>query len=325
MSTKLVTVFGGSGFVGRHVVRELAKRGYRVRAAVRRPHLANFLRPMGDVGQVQVVQANIRYRPSIANALKDADAVVNATGILTQSGSQSFTAMHAQGPKSIAELAAKEGINAFVHLSAIGADADSDALYAQSKAAGEQLVAAALPSATILRPSLVFGPKDEFFNRFALLARFSLALPSIGGGKTKFQPIYVDDVADAVCAAIDTETARGRTYELGGPSVYSFNELMQLMFEIIERKRILLPVPFPVANMIGWAGQIAGRVLPGGPPLTEDQVKLLKRDNVVGESGEENIGVIQDLGVTPETLQAVLPTYLERFRKYGQFEPRRVA
>ncbi|MEL7028415.1 MAG: complex I NDUFA9 subunit family protein [Pseudomonadota bacterium] len=332
MRDQLLTIFGGSGFIGRHVVREAAKRGYRVRAAVRKPHLAHFLRPLGDVGQIQIVQANLRHRASIAEAVKGADAVVNLVGILHQAGrphfmpvnGEAFFAVHAQGARNIAELAAAAGASRFVHVSAIGADPASPSLYARSKAEGERLVREAFPDAVVLRPSIVFGPKDEFFNRFASMARLSPALPLIGFGKTKFQPVYVDDVADATCAALDQPETAGRTYELGGPSVYSFRELMELMLSVIERRRWLAPVPFPVAGLIGLAGQTLGRLAPGGPPLTEDQVALLKRDNVVGADGEENTGRIEDLGVRPQTVEAILPTYLERFRRYGQFEPNRV-
>jgi len=324
MASKLAVVFGGSGFLGRNVVRELAARGWRVRVAVRRPHHANFLRPMGAVGQIQLFQGNVRYRPSIAEALKDADAVVNLVGILSKAGAQNFDAVQAQGARNIAELAAKEGITNVVHVSAIGADADSDSDYARTKAEGEAAMREALPSATILRPSIIFGAKDEFFNRFAEMTRFSPALPLIGGGKTKFQPIYVDDVADAVCAALESDATDGRTYELGGPDVKTFKELMELMLKIIGRKRAQVPVPFPIAGMMGAAGDTASILPFVSAPITADQVKLLKRDNVVGESGEANIGTIQDLGLEPETLLSILPTYLVRYRKYGQFSPETV-
>ncbi|MEM8987741.1 MAG: complex I NDUFA9 subunit family protein [Pseudomonadota bacterium] len=325
MTTNLITVFGGSGFVGRNVVRELAKHGYRVRVAVRRPHLAHFLKPLGDVGQIQLQQTNARHRPSVDKAVEGASAVVNLVGILTQSGAQSFFAVHANGARLVAEAAAAADVGTFVQVSAIGADAASPSLYARSKAAGETAVRKAFPEAAVLRPSIVFGPEDDFFNRFAAMARFSPALPAIGGGKTRFQPVYVDDVADAVCAAIERPDAKGRTYELGGPKVYTFIELMKIMLEIIERKRFLAPVPFPIAKLIGIAGQIAGRLPFVDPILTEDQVKLLKRDNVVGQSGEDNIGTLADLGVAPQALEAILPTYLERYRKYGQFEPSRAS
>ena len=323
MAGKLVTVFGGSGFIGRHVVRELAKRGWRVRVGVRRPHLANFLRPMGAVGQIQLVQANLRYRPSIAEALEGADAVVNLVGLLQEEGAQKFATVQAQGAAAIADLAAKAGVENFVHVSAIGADPHSESAYARTKGEAEKAVRASVPAAAILRPSIVFGPQDDFFNRFAQMAQYAPALPAIGMGKTRFQPVYVDDVADAVCAALETPEAAGRTYELGGPNTYSFNELMELMLAIIERRRFVAPVPFFVADMLGLAGEISGALPFVKPFLTRDQVKLLKRDNIVGISGEEEIGTLADLGVAPDTLEAVLPTYLERFRRYGQFEPER--
>ena len=319
MRGELVTVFGGSGFVGRHVVRELAKRGARVRVAVRRPHLAHFLRPLGVPGQIELRQANLRYRPSVADALEGATAAVNLVGLLAEVGPQKFSTLHVQGASSIAEFAAKRGIDRVVHVSAIGADPKAESRYARTKAEGEAAVRKLVPSATVLRPSIVFGPQDEFFNRFANMARYSPVLPSIGFGRTKFQPVYVDDVADAVCAALARPEAAGRTYELGGPEVYDFNALMKLMLKVIDRKRLLLPIPFFAAELMGLAGDIVGALPLIDPPLTRDQVLLLKHDNVVGASGEEGLGTLADLGVRAETLEAILPTYLERFRKYGQF------
>lgn len=324
MAGGLAVVFGGSGFIGRNVVRELARRGWRIRVAVRRPHLAHFLRPMGHVGQIQLFQANIRHRSSIARALEGADAALNLTGVLTQQGRQTFHAVHAAGPGALAALAAEAGLKTFVHVSAIGADENSDSLYARSKAAGEKAVRAALPSATILRPSIVFGPEDEFFNRFAEMATTTpfTPLPLIGGGKTRFQPVYVDDVADAACEALVRPEAAGRIYELGGPRVYTFRELMELMLEEIGRKRPLVPIPFALAPMVGLAGEAVGLLPFFKAPITRDQIKLLKKDNVIGASGEQGIGVIQDLGIRPDTLEAILPTYMVRFRKYGQFAER---
>ena len=319
MVGKLAVVFGGSGFIGRNTVRELAKRGWRVRVAVRRPHLAQHLKPMGVVGQIQLAQVNIRYRPSIAEALRGADAVVNLVGILSQNGPQKFDAVQTAGAGAIAELAATAGVKTFVQISAIGADAESDSLYARSKGEGEKTVRAAIPSATILRPSIVFGPEDKFFNKFAAMASFSPALPLIGGGHTRFQPVYVDDVADAICEALMRPEAAGRTYELGGPRVYTFRELMELMLHETGRSRLLAPVPFALASLMGLAGEIVGALPFFDPPITRDQIKLLKRDNVVGASGEEGAGVIGDLGVAPASVEAILPTYMVRFRKYGQF------
>lgn len=318
---KLAVVFGGSGFIGRNVVRELAKRGWRVRVAVRRPHLAQFLRPMGVVGQIQLAQANVRYRPSIAEAVKGADAVVNLVGILYQRGAQRFDRVQAAGAGAIAECAAEAGVPRLVHVSAIGADPEAKSLYARSKGRGEAAVRAAFPQATVLRPSIVFGPEDEFFNRFAAMAAMSplVALPLFGGGATRFQLVYVDDVADAICEALVRPDAAGRTYELGGPKIYTFKELMQLMLKTIGRKRLLLPVPFAFAPLIGLAGEMVGILPFFAPPITRDQIRLLKKDNVVGASGEEGVGVIADLGVSPATVEAILPSYMTPYRKYGQF------
>ncbi|WP_306251788.1 complex I NDUFA9 subunit family protein [Parvularcula sp. IMCC14364] len=324
MTGKLAVVFGGSGFVGRNVVRELASRGWRVRAAVRRPHLAQFLRPMGAVGQVQLFQANVRHAGSVAEALQGADAVINLVGILAEEGDQSFSAVQADGARAIASLAASEGVAQAVHVSAIGALADSESVYARTKAEGEAATRAHMPQATILRPSIVFGPRDDFFNRFADMARLSPALPLIGGGKTRFQPVYVDDVADSVCAAFENPSASGKTYELGGPGVYSFRELMEYMLKVIGRRRLLVPLPFPVAAAMGTIGQNLGKLPFVSAPLTADQVELLKSDNIVGISGEDTIGTIEDLGITPQTLESILPGYLVRFRKYGQFSPETV-
>lgn len=319
MTGQLATVFGGSGFVGRNVVRELAKRGWRVRVAVRRPHHAQFLRPMGAVGQIQLVQANVRDAASARSAADGADAVVNCVGILFETGRQRFASVQADGAARLAEAAADAGAASLIHVSAIGANADSDSAYARTKGLAEANVRRAFLSATILRPSIVFGPEDQFFNRFADMARFSPALPLIGGGETRFQPVYVDDVADAVCAAIERAEAKGRTFELGGPRVYTFKELLRLMLKETRQKRFFAPVPFAVAPLVGLAGEVAG-VLPFlDPPITRDQIKLLKSDNVVGASGEADVGSIRDLGVEPTALEAIVPSYLARYRKYGQF------
>lgn len=323
MTGELAVVFGGSGFVGRNVVRELARRGWRVRAAVRRPHHAQFLRTMGAVGQIQLIQANVRHPASVKEAIKDAHAAVNLVGVLHQEGAQSFDAVQAGGAATIASLAAEAGVKRFVQVSAIGADAASESLYARSKAEGERAVRAAFPSATIMRPSIVFGPEDEFFNRFASMFSITpslLPIPIlIGGGVAKFQPIYVDDVADAICEALTRPGAAGATYELGGPRIYSFKELLALTLEEAGQKRILAPVPFTLAPILGFIGESLG-VLPFMmPPITRDQIKLMKRDNVVGASGEAGLLKIADLGIQPKTVESILPTYLARFRKYGQF------
>lgn len=324
MVGKLAVVFGGSGFVGRNVVRELAKRGWRVRVAVRRPHHALFLRPMGAVGQIQLVQANIRHRPSVEQALNGADAVINLVSVLHQTGAQNFKALNARGAATIAELAAKSGARALVHVSALGAALDSDSLSARSKAEGEAAVRAAFPTATILRPSIIFGPEDDFFNRFAAMAAMApfVALPAFGGGATRFQPVYVDDVADAILAAIERPDAAGRLYELGGPRVYSFRELMEMILAIIARPRLILPIPFALGPAIGMFGEALGLAPFLDPPITRDQIRQLRKDNVVGESGRANVGRIEDLGVQPRALDAILPTYLYRYRKYGQFAER---
>ncbi|NOX94552.1 MAG: complex I NDUFA9 subunit family protein [Alphaproteobacteria bacterium] len=319
MASKLAVVFGGSGFLGRNVVRELAKRGWRVRVAIRRPHLAQFLRPMGAVGQIQLKQANIRYRASVAEAIEGADAVINLVGLMHQTGAQRFDTVQAGGSATIAKLAHEAGIETLVHVSAIGADEKSDSLYARTKGEGERAVREAVPTATILRPSVIFGLEDNFFNKFAGMANFSPALPLIGGGKTKFQPIYVDDVADAVCEALIRPEAVGRTYELGGPRVYTFRELMELILSETGRKRILAPVPFLIATMMGLVGEVINWVPIFNPPITRDQVKLLKHDNVVSEAAE---GVIGDFGIHPRTVESIIPSYMVRYRKYGQFAER---
>ena len=317
MTGKLAVVFGGSGFVGRNVVRELARRGWRVRVAVRRPHLAQFLRPMGAVGQIQLKQCNVRYRPSVEDALIGADAVINLVGLLFQNGRQEFNSVQAMGSATIAKLAADAGVKSFVQLSAIGADSASESLYARSKGEGERAVCDAIPIATILRPSIVFGAEDSFFNKFATMASFSPMLPLVGGGQSKFQPVYVDDLADAICAALERPEAAGKTYEIGGPRSYSFRELMELMLSETGQRRVLVPIPFLVASWIGFVAQIIGRLPFMEPLLTQDQVKLLKHDNVVDMSGA--VGTIADLGVEPHTVESVLPSYMVRYRRYGQF------
>lgn len=319
---KIAVVFGASGFVGRHVVRELAAQGWRVRAAVRRPNVAQFLKPLGTVGQIDLVQANIRYRPSIAEALAGADAVVNLVGLLAEEGTQKFDAIQATGARNIAEMAADAGIENVVHVSAIGANAESDSDYARTKAAGEAAFKEFCPKVVMLRPSIIFGPQDDFFNRFAAMSRTAPALPLIGGGKTKFQPIYVDDVAACVVKALCTPALHGRTYELGGPEVKSFKELLQMMLRIIGRNRILAPLPFFVAGTMGSVFDTVAKLPFVKAPITADQVKLLKVDNIVGISGEANIGTIADFDIVPETLETILPTYLVRFRSKGQFSPR---
>ena len=309
----LVTVFGGSGFLGRHVVRALAGEGYRIRVAVRRPDLAGHLQPLGGVGQIHAVQANVRYPGSVEAAARDAAIVINLVGILFERGRQGFAAVHAQGAGAVARAAAGIGAR-MIHVSAIGADPQAPALYAQSKAAGEQAVLAAAPAATILRPSVVFGPEDDFFNRFAAIARLSPFLPLIGGGETKFQPVFVGDVAAAVAKAAAGEAKGGTIYELGGPDVRTFRELMEFVLVTIERRRLLVPLPFALAELQAWFLQF----LPT-PLLTPDQVKLLQRDNVVSEGAKRDGRTLAGLGLEARSMAAIVPTYLWRFRKSGQF------
>lgn len=314
---EMITVFGGSGFIGRYAIRALAKAGYRVRVATRLPHAAIELKPIGAVGQIQLVQANVRNKASIARAVEGASAVINLTGILAPSGRQTFRSVQAQGAANIAEAARDAGIIRFVQVSAIGADADSASVYAQTKAAGEKAVLEAVPTATVLRPSIVFGAEDSFFNRFAQMARYTPALPLIGGGKTLFQPVWAADVGAAVLAALESPAAQGKIYELGGPATYSFKELMAFMLATIQRARLLVPVPWLAAYGIGFAGEIAG-ALPFVPTvLTRDQVTLLKSDNVVS-AGMPGLG---DLGISAASLESIVPTYLYRFRQGGQFAP----
>ena len=310
----LVTVFGGSGFLGRHIVHALARRGYRVRVAVRRPNDAQFLRPMGVVGQVEPVQANIRDDVSVRDVVEGADAVVNLVGILYETGRQTFEAVQAEGAGRIARAARDAGIDRFVHVSAIGADAESPSSYARSKAAGEAAVRETLPRAAIVRPSIVFGPEDDFFNRFAAMARLSPALPLVGGGTTRFQPVYVKDVAEGVARILE-RGLYGATYEFGGPEVKSFRELLEDMLRVTGRSRVLAPLPVPIARLVSYAAQF----IPN-PPLTPDQVRLLGADNVVSEAARPAGSTLEGLGIAPTALGIVLPTYLYRFRKSGQFE-----
>jgi len=309
----LVTVFGGSGFLGRHVVRALAQRDYRLRVGVRRPELAGHLQPLGKVGQINPVQANIRYPASIEAAMRGAHVVVNLVGILSEGGAQRFNRVHAHGAHAIAEAAAKIGAR-MVHVSAIGADVNSTSRYAVSKAFGEQAVLDAVPGATIIRPSIVFGPEDHFANRFAALARLLPVLPLIGAD-TKLQPVYVGDVATAIADAVDGKTKPGAAYELGGPEVVTMREAIQLILRIAERNPALMPLPFGLAKLKAAFLQFA----PGDLKLTPDQVELLKSDNVVSEAAKSAGLTLEGLGITPESMAAVLPSYLWRFRKTGQF------
>lgn len=313
-SETLVTVFGGSGFLGRNVVRALCRRDYRVRAAVRRPELAGYLQPSGKVGQVHVVQANLRYPASVEAALRDSHVVINLVGILAEGGAQSFDAVQAKGAETVAKAAAAIGAR-MVHVSAIGADAESPSAYARAKAAGEQAVMAAVPSATIFRPSVVFGPEDQFTNRFAALARMSPVMPLIGG-ETKMQPVYVGDVATAIADAVDGKAKAGATYELGGPEVQTMREIIEAILEIADRKPMLVPLPFGLARFKAAFLQFA----PGMLKLTPDQVTLLQRDNVVSEAAKAAGLTLEGLGIAADSLEAIAPQYLWRFRPQGQFQ-----
>jgi len=316
-SDTLVTVYGGSGFIGRHVVRALARRDYRIRVAVRRPELANYLQPLGRVGQIHMVQTNIRNGASVEAAARDAHVLVNLVGVLMERGRQRFGAVHALGAEQVA-LAARNRGASLVHVSAIGADENSTSRYARSKAAGERAVHAALPQAIIMRPSIVFGPEDDFFNRFAALARIAPVLPLVGGGQTKFQPVFVGDVAEAVAQAVDGNAREGAVYELAGPEARTFKELMQFTLATIERKRLLLPLPFFAARLKAIALQFA----PPPLTLTADQVELLRSDNVASDEAKADSRTLAGLGIDPEPIEAIVPAYLWRFRRTGQFRGR---
>jgi uncharacterized protein YbjT (DUF2867 family) len=311
----LVTVFGGSGFLGRSVVRALAKREYRIRVAVRRPELAGYLQPLGRVGQIHAVQANLRYPSSVEAAMRDSHVAINLVGILAESGAQTFEAVQASGAEAVAKAAAAEGAQ-MVHVSAVGADENSPSRYAQAKAAGEKAVFSAIPSAIIMRPSIVFGPEDQFTNRFAALARISPALPLIGGGLTKLQPVYVGDIATAVADAVDGKAKPGAIYELGGPEVLTMREIMEIILSITERKRMLVSLPFGLAKLQSMLLQFA----PGAVKLTPDQVELLRADNVVSDAAKAAGLTLEGLGITPDSLEAIAPQYLWRFRAAGQFQ-----
>ncbi len=310
----LVTVFGGSGFLGRNVVRALCKRDYRIRVAVRRPELAVHLQPAGKVGQIHSVQANLRYPASVEAAMRDSHVAINLVGILTESGAQTFDAVQGKGAETVAKAASAAGAR-MVHVSAIGADENSPSRYARAKAAGEQAVLAALPSATILRPSILFGPEDEFTNRFAALARLSPMLPLIGGGETGLQPAYVGDVATAVAEAVDGKTKRGAIYELGGPEVLTMREIMKIILDITDRDRMLVSLPFGLAKLQSLLLQFA----PGPFKLTPDQVELLRSDNVVSDAAKAQGLTLEGLGIAPDSIEAIAPQYLWRFRPAGQF------
>jgi uncharacterized protein YbjT (DUF2867 family) len=312
----LITIFGGSGFLGRHVVRALARQEYRIRVAVRRPDLAGHLQPLGRVGQIHAVQANVRNRVSVAAAVRGSDVVINLVGILFESGRQRFETVQGFGAESVALAAAAENA-LMIHVSAIGADEHSRSAYACSKAEGERLVLAATPEATIFRPSVVFGPNDDFFNRFAALARMAPALPLVGGGTTRFQSVYAGDVAEAIAKAVAGQAGTGKVYELGGPEVMTFKEILRYVLTTIGRRRLLVPIPFWVAKLEAFFFEFMPK-----PLLTRDQVELLRTDNVVSEAARAEGRTLEGLGIVPRPAEAIVPSYLWRFRKTGQFHDR---
>jgi uncharacterized protein YbjT (DUF2867 family) len=324
---RLVTVFGGSGFIGRHVVRALARDGWRVRIACRRPDLAFFLQPLGRPGQVMPVQANLRYPESIAAALQGADAVVNLVGILAETGSQKFSTVQAKGARAVAEAAKAAGITCYVHISAIGADPNSTSAYGRSKAAGEDAVREAVPTGVILRPSIVFGPEDDFFNRFATMARFFPIVPVVGGD-TKFQPVYVGDIAQAVALALAGEAKPGATYELGGPEVKSFAQLIEYVLSVTERERRVVKLSFGMGKLMASVTQFLSKLTLGLFPrlltMTGDQVELLRHDNVVSDAAKMEGRTLEGLGIAPRAVEAIVPSYLYRYRKTGQYQAQRI-
>ncbi len=309
MEAKQITVFGGSGFLGRHAIRSLAKAGWRIKVANRHPNRGFFLRPLGQVGQIGFIKCDITEPEQVEAALQGSQAAINLPGLLVPRG-QSFESVHATGAGNVAEAAGRLGIRQLIHISAIGADSESESHYAQTKAEGEARVRAAFPAAVILRPSIVFGPEDQFFNKFAALARMVPALPLIGGGHTRFQPVFVGDVAAAIVAALDDPRAQGKTYELGGPTIYSFKELMQIVLRETGRTRAFIPLPFALASLKAFFLQFAPN-----PLLTPDQVKLLRHDNVVAPTAL----TLADLGIAPTTVEAEVPAYLWRFRAKGEY------
>jgi NADH dehydrogenase len=324
---RLVTLFGGSGFIGRHVVRALARDGWRIRVASRRPDLANFLQPLGQVGQINAVQANLRYPDSVGHAMREAEAVVNLVGILSETGEQTFDSVQASGAQAVAEAARAEGARVFAQLSAIGADAGGASAYARSKASGEAFVQQAFPGAVILRPSVVFGPEDHFFNRFAAMARYLPALPLIGGGETKLQPVFVGDVAKAVALAVEGKAKAGAIYELGGPEIASMRRIIEFVLKITQRKRPLARLSFEQATRIGGVSELMMKysfgLFPETFAITKDQVELLKTDNIVSASAIAEGRTLKGLDIAPESFETFVPSYLTRYRATGLFAGRR--
>ena len=311
MRNQIVTVFGASGLIGRHTVQALARAGYRIRACVRYPNLAEYLPPMGTVGQIQLLKCNVLDEEAVARAVQGSTAVINLVGILYPAGGQNYEDIHVEAPQTIARAAKAGGVETLVHVTTMGIGPDSESNYSRSKAEGEIALRGIFPDATLIKPSIVFGPEDNFFNKFAWLARISPILPLIGGGHTKFQPVFVGDVADAITKCVTDPATRGKTYELGGPAIYSFKEMLQAILHATGRGNLLFPVPFWLASIKAFFLQF----LPG-KLLTPDQVTFLKTDNVVSPGAL----TLKDLGIHPESLEAILPTYLWRFRPKGQFE-----
>lgn len=309
MTDKLVTVFGASGFVGRYLVKRLAQEGVRIRAAVRRPDSAHFLKPMGRIGQIMPVQANLRDESSVRAAIEGADSVINLVGILNQTRKQKFDVLHEEGPERIARLSQELGVSRLIHLSSLGVSAGAPSNYLRSKFAGEEGVREAFPDATIIRSSVMFGQEDEFFNLFALILRLTPVFPLLNGGQAKLQPIYVGDVADAIMASLDDGATKGRMLEIGGPQVVTLQEILEFVARTTERNRLFVPQPYPFSLM---TGAFLG-LLPS-PLLTKDQVRSLKVDNVV--TGEN---ALEAFGIHPQTIESVVPTYLARYRRSGEF------
>jgi uncharacterized protein YbjT (DUF2867 family) len=314
-SSKLVTVFGASGFVGRHAVRALAKDGWRIRAVCRRINAANYLLPAGSVGQIQLVRANVNDDEAVAKAIDGANAVINLVGVAYGHGEQGFGSIHEDAVRRIARAAAAVGIASLAHVSAIGANPDAESSYASSKGRGERILREEFPDAVILRPSVVFGPEDDFFNKFGTMARFLPALPLIGGGHTRLQPVYVRDIAKAIRRAVTDPSTHGKTYELGGPAVYTFKDLMRFILRETGRKRLLIPMPFFIASLNAFFLQMPAMLLPVAPVITMDQVRLLMTDNVVSGGAL----TFSDLGIEPQAVEAIVPGYLWRFHPKGQF------
>jgi uncharacterized protein YbjT (DUF2867 family) len=326
-ANRLATVFGGSGFLGRYIVRALVEQGWRIRVAVRRPDLAAFLQPIGGVGQIQPVQANLRFPESIAAALEGATVAVNATGVKAESGAQTYRAVHVEGARALAEAAMAARVSPYVHISGIGADANSASPYIASKGLGEQATREAFPNAVILRPSVVFGPEDDFFNRFAALACHFLVLPLLGGGGTRLQPVYVGDVGRAVAAAVSGLAKPGAAYELGGPRTMTLREAAELTLREIDRRRPLVGLPLSPSRLIAASTEFASKATFGLFPklltTTRDQVDLLASDNVVSGEAEAEGRTLRALGVQPQAAEAIIPSYLTRFRRTGQYEVQR--